>query len=125
MAIERRLLGKAIRKVRQLRGLSQVALAGQAGLRGNSLALIERGQRGVSLESLNALADALDVPAACLTVLGTSKIAGDRSSTTLVRKLQKLIVATVSAQVELDARDKGESKRKRTSRTASRKLETV
>ena len=125
MAIERRLLGKAIRKVRQLRGLSQVALAGQAGLRGNSLALIERGQRGDSLESLNALADALDVPAACLTVLGTSKIAGDRSSTTLVRKLQKLIVATVSAQVELDARDKGESKRKRTSRTASRKLETV
>ena len=35
MAIERGLLGKAIRQMRALRGISQDALAKQAGLQGN------------------------------------------------------------------------------------------
>jgi hypothetical protein len=35
MPIDQKLLGKAIRHVRELRGLSQVALAEAAGLRGN------------------------------------------------------------------------------------------
>jgi transcriptional regulator with XRE-family HTH domain len=50
MAIDKQLLGKAIRQMRQLRGVSQAALAEEAGLQGNSIALIERGQRGVSME---------------------------------------------------------------------------
>lgn len=73
MAIDRKLLGKAIRQVRELRGLSQVSLAEAAGLQGsprNSVALIERGEQDVSMETLNALAEALDVPAACLTIRG-------------------------------------------------------
>jgi transcriptional regulator with XRE-family HTH domain len=119
MAIDRILLGKAIRRVRELRGLSQAALAQQAGLRGNSVALIERGQRGVSIETLNELADALKIPAACLTMLGMSKIAGLSESARLVKSMQKLIVATINAQTSMD--EKGKSKA-RTKRAATKKL---
>jgi transcriptional regulator with XRE-family HTH domain len=112
MAIDKELLGKAIRKVREMRGISQAALAEQAGLQGNSVALIERGQRGVSLGSLNALAEVLDVPAACLALLGTSKIAGDRTRASLVKSLQKLIIATVVAKSDLEAKEKTRSSRK-------------
>jgi transcriptional regulator with XRE-family HTH domain len=113
MAIDKELLGKAIRKVRETRGISQSALAKQAGLQGNSVALIERGQRGVSLDSLNALAEVLDVPAACLALLGTSKVSGDRARTALVKSLQKLIVATVMAKTELEGKEQRGSRRKR------------
>jgi transcriptional regulator with XRE-family HTH domain len=106
MAIERGLLGKAIRRMRALRGISQAALAKQAGLQGNSVALIERGQRGVSLDSLNAIADVLELPAACLAMLGTSKNAGDSSSASLVKTLQKLTLATVAAQSKLEGQEK-------------------
>ncbi len=125
MAIDKELLGKAIRKVREMRGISQAALAEQAGLQGNSVALIERGQRGVSLDSLNALAEVLDVPAACLALLGTSKIAGDRTRASLVKSLQKLIVATVVAKTDLESKEKGRSSRKQkpVKRKAAKKLE--
>jgi transcriptional regulator with XRE-family HTH domain len=115
MAIEKDLLGKAIRQIRELRGISQATLAEQAGIRGNSVALVERGLRGVSMDTLNAIAEALNVPAACLTILGTSKIAGDGDSASLVKSMQKLIVATVSAQARLTAKEvAGETKPNRT-----------
>jgi len=98
MAIDRQLLGKAIRRVRNLRGISQAALAENAGLQGNSVALIERGQRGVSMETLNELADALGIPAACLAILGTPKIGGLAGSAPLVKSMQKLVLATITAQ---------------------------
>jgi transcriptional regulator with XRE-family HTH domain len=125
MAIDKELLGKAIRKVREMRGISQAALAEQAGLQGNSVALIERGQRGVSLDSLNALAEVLDVPAACLALLGTSRTAGDRTRASLVKSLQKLIVATVIAKTDLEVKEKGHSSRKQkpVKRKAAKKLE--
>lgn len=106
MAIDKLLLGKAIRQIRELRGVSQAALAKESGLQGNSVALIERGQRGVSMETLNALAEALDVPAACLAMLGTSKIAGSGDSAGLVKSLQKLIWATVNAETNLKSAER-------------------
>src|SRR5215218_3670747 len=101
MAIDRQLLGKAIRRVRNLRGISQAVLAENAGLQGNSVALIERGQRGVSMETLNDLADALEIPAACLAILGTPKIGGMVGSASLVKSMQKLVVATITAQTSV------------------------
>jgi transcriptional regulator with XRE-family HTH domain len=115
MAIEKALLGKAIRKVRTLRGISQAALAEQAGLQSNFVALVERGQRGVSMETLNSLADALDMPAACLAILGTNKIAGG-DGTALVKSMQKLIMATFTAQTKLEVQEAGRKKRKRNTR---------
>ena len=125
MAIEKELLGKAIRQVRQLRGMSQAALATAAGLRGNSVALIERGQRGVSMETLNGLADALEVPAACLAMLGTSKIAGQSDSASLVKSLQKLIVATIVAQARIEAEESAEKVKRKHIQEAMRSIPEI
>lgn len=119
MEIDRILLGKAIRKARILRGLSQASLAQEAGLRGNSVALIERGQRGVSIETLNALADVLKIPAACLTMLGMSRIAGLSESARLVKSMQKLILATMVAQDTVKAKGKLTTRKKRVAARAS------
>lgn len=108
MEIDRELLGKAIRQVRAVRGMSQADLAEQAGLKSNTVALIERGQRGVSMESLNALADVLRVPAACLTMLGTSGRNEDTGTQTLVQSMQNLIAATIDTQARLEAEEKAE-----------------
>jgi transcriptional regulator with XRE-family HTH domain len=105
MSIDRKLLGRAIRQVRELRGLSQAALAQKAGLRGNSVALIERGERGVSIDTLNSLAEALEIPSACLTMLGMSRIRGLSDSSRLVRSFQKLITATLEAEMTLEAQE--------------------
>ena len=125
MAIDRKLLGKSIRQVRELRGLSQAALAERVGVQGNSVALIERGERGVSMETLNALADVLNVPAACLAMLGTSKIAGEADSTSLVTSLQKLIVATVVAQASIEATEEAEKAKQRQIEEAMRSIPKI
>jgi transcriptional regulator with XRE-family HTH domain len=100
MNIDRTQLGKAIREIRLLREYTQAELAEKSGLKGNTIALIERGQRGVSLEALNALAEALAVPAACLTMLGTSSLKGE--------SMQELIQTTILAQSQLAAKEKAD-----------------
>jgi transcriptional regulator with XRE-family HTH domain len=125
VAIEKELLGKAIRQVRELRGMSQAALADAAGLRGNSVALIERGQRGISMETLNDLADALRVPAACLAMLGTSKIADQSDSVRFVTSLQKLIVATIDAQAKLESKEATSKKKTATKSKRAKTLKTA
>lgn len=112
MSIDKATLGDAIRQVRKLRGMSQANLANAAGIKGNSLALIERGQRGVSMETLNELAEALRVPAACLAMLGSNKIADSKESASFVKSLQKLISATIVAQASLEAEEEAEQVRK-------------
>lgn len=108
MAIDKKTLGKAIRQIRSLRGLSQASLARDAGIQPNSLALVERGERGVSMDTLNDLSEALGVPAACLAVLGSKKIAGSGDSAAFVKSLQKLIEATIVAQVTIEAEEEAE-----------------
>jgi transcriptional regulator with XRE-family HTH domain len=116
MSINLAQLGKAIRQIRELRGYSQEELGAKANLRGNTVALIERGERGVSLDSLNDLASGLNVPAACLTMLGTAEMKGDSESVGLVKSMQELILSTIVAQVQLaaveDAKRSSEKKAK-------------
>src|SRR5215211_7275026 len=108
MSINKAQLGQAIRQVRELRGYSQAALGRKSGLQGNTVALIERGKRGVSLDALNELAKVLDIPAACLTMLGTSGLKGDAESAELIKNMQELILATFVAQSRLQAREEAE-----------------
>jgi transcriptional regulator with XRE-family HTH domain len=54
-----RALGDELRSARQARDLSQEALAHAAGLHRNFVGLIERGQRNVTLLTLESLAAAL------------------------------------------------------------------
>jgi transcriptional regulator with XRE-family HTH domain len=111
MSINKNQLGRAIRDVRKLRGYSQAALGQKAGLQGNTVALIERGQRGVSIDALNDLANALNLPAACLTMLGTSELKGDSGNTGLVKSIQQLILSTLSAQRQLEVKEDRKSNR--------------
>src|SRR5689334_21753820 len=97
MAIDRETLGAAIRELRLLRGLTQSALAAAAGLAPNSVAVIERGERAVSVDSLNSLAAALDMPAGCLAILGSIRIAESTNSAGFIERLKKLISVTLMA----------------------------
>lgn len=120
MAIEKETLGAAIKQVRLARGLTQVQLAEAAGLSkgGNSIALIEQGNRFVSVDTLNALADALDVPAACLAILGSRKIGTNKAATDFMHSLQRVITAVIEAQ---DAMQSGVQKDRELSRVTAKK----
>jgi transcriptional regulator with XRE-family HTH domain len=54
-------LGKAIRQLREKRGVTQVALGKEAGLTGRSLSLIERGHANPKWATVRDVADALGV----------------------------------------------------------------
>jgi transcriptional regulator with XRE-family HTH domain len=54
-------LGKAIRQLRQKRGLTQVALGEKAGITGRSLSLIERGHANPTWGTVKSIAEALGV----------------------------------------------------------------
>jgi transcriptional regulator with XRE-family HTH domain len=106
MSISKSQLGQAVRQIRELRGYSQAELGHKSGLQPNTIALIERGERGVSLDALNKVANALAIPAGCLTMLGTTKIKGDSESTAMVKSMQELILAAVIAQSQLQGKEK-------------------
>lgn len=55
------MLGEHIRKLRLQKGLSQEALAEGADIHRNFLSQIERGKKGMTLETLFRLSRALDV----------------------------------------------------------------
>ena len=108
MTVDKKALGQAIHQIRKARGLTQVSLAHAAGLSGsgNTVAMIERGERGVSLETLNNLADALEIDTACLTVLGTKRNRKSSATTELVEGLRTHIIQTVLAQQDLREQEK-------------------
>jgi len=58
--------GERLREVREKRGVSQERLAEVAGLHRTYVSLIERGERNVTIETIEKLAIALDVEIAQL-----------------------------------------------------------
>ena len=117
MAIDVAVLGTAIRKLREKRGLSQVELARAAGLTQPAIAWIEKGQRSASLATLNSIGKGLGVPGECLNLLGSRTIANHKDATALLRRLQALVLATVEAQENERARAR--RKRGRSQRVAA------
>lgn len=106
MAMDKKLVGEAIRQIRKHRGLTQAQLAKAAGLSsgGNSVALIERGSRGVSLHTLESLAEALEVPSGCLLMLGR-RMRRSEPFHDLVTSAQKLIMKLVELHSVLKAEE--------------------
>jgi len=62
-------LGKAIRQLRRERGISQEALAYEAGVTSGTLSLIERGRSNPTWGTVKGIAAALDVDIAELATL--------------------------------------------------------
>ena len=58
--------GRRVRALRTERGFSQEALAAEAGVHRTYVGSVERGERNVALDNINALAAALDVSPAIL-----------------------------------------------------------
>jgi len=116
MPIDRETLGAAIKRVRTARGLTQVQLAKASGLSkgGNSIALIEQGKRFVAVDTLNSIASALDIPAACLAILGSRNVGGDKTAIEFMNSLQNLISTVVIAEQNLKMQENAE-----TAKTAS------
>lgn len=56
-------IGKAIRKAREKKGLTQEELALEAGLNRAYIGYIERGERNPSTETISKIAKALKIPA--------------------------------------------------------------
>ena len=57
----KQLIGARVRALRKERQLSQEALAGKAGLHTTYVGAVERGERNVSIETLEKIADGLGV----------------------------------------------------------------
>lgn len=99
MKIDQKQLGEAVRSVRKLRHLTQAELAKAVGLAPNTVAILERGERPCSLRTLNALAKALNVPAACLAVMGSPNPSSKSSvASQMLLKLQSLITTIIEVE---------------------------
>lgn len=57
------MVGRRVRRIRTERGISQEALAGALGVHRTYLGGVERGERNLTLRSVERLADRLGVPA--------------------------------------------------------------
>jgi transcriptional regulator with XRE-family HTH domain len=62
----KKLVGKRIRELRLKQGISQEALADEAGVHRTYMGSVERGERNISLENIVRIAQALKVPPAVL-----------------------------------------------------------
>ena len=96
MEIDPLSLGRALRELRERKQLTQRELAEQLGLTVNYLSLVENGKRGVSIQTLNEFANALDVPAPLIACLGTAPPDTHSATGELLVQIQNLIRITAS-----------------------------
>lgn len=69
----RKILGKNIRKYREIRGLSQEKLAEYSDLHRTYIGAVERGERNISIDNIGKIAKALGVNIENLFVNGEDK----------------------------------------------------
>lgn len=78
MGLNPEALGRTIGEIRKARGLTQRQVAEHTGLTVNYLSLVENGQRGVSVEVVNQLADVFGLPSELILFLaGDGGVNGD------------------------------------------------
>lgn len=98
MGLTTEAVGRALGELRKARGITQRELAAETGLTINFLSLVERGQRGVSMDVINRLADPLGVPPEMILFL-----AGERRSDGKTGPFDKLREVTKKAILKLVA----------------------
>jgi transcriptional regulator with XRE-family HTH domain len=57
----RKVFASRLRKIRQVKGLSQEELADRAGLHRTYVGSVERGERNISIDNIECLAKALEI----------------------------------------------------------------
>lgn len=72
--------GQVLRELRKERGLSQEALALEAGLERNYISLLERGLNSASIKTLFKLSPVLDIPASRMLEEVERKLSSRRST---------------------------------------------
>src|SRR5258708_306600 len=104
MAIHPNALGKAVAEIRAAKGWTQKHIAEVSGFTVNYLSLIENGERVLSLDGLNRLAKAFDVPAEWIMFLAGGPNTGKYKRLT---EATKAAIRSVIAGVEekANARD--------------------
>ncbi|MGD2109907.1 MAG: helix-turn-helix transcriptional regulator, partial [Phycisphaerae bacterium] len=102
-------LGKAIRIVREAKGIRLAVLAERAGVSVPFISLVERGERQPSLAVLRKIAVGLGIPAEVLIMLSQPTSghlqSNDRTTRSLLAAIQKMLA------VEDDLRSQLESER--------------
>lgn len=98
MAFDAKAFGAAVKKLRVDSDLTQAELAGKMGLTQAAVVVIEQGKRRVSMETLDKLAEALNVPAECLSVLAFRPMSDVKEVAELSQSLKRLILAVVDAR---------------------------
>jgi transcriptional regulator with XRE-family HTH domain len=112
MKIDNVLVGKAIARLREERDLTQSQLNDLVGM--STIQHIEQGRNAVSLTCLNKIASALDIPAACIVLLGSKIDEGDRVLSSLHSLLEKTL------RLEVDEKGKSKAKGKKATARASK-----
>jgi transcriptional regulator with XRE-family HTH domain len=110
-------LGKAIRIVREAKGMTLGALAERSGVSVPFASLVESGGRHPSLHVLRRVAEALGIPTEVLIMLsqpsGGNLRTSDRATDSLVRSIQKLFSVETELRSKLasEAKPRASSKR--------------
>ncbi len=95
MALDNTRLAAALKTIRGARGLTQQQVANASGMATNTVAILERGERGFTLKALTALARALRVPAEYFTLLGSSRQVRDPAARKLLQALEEAALASL------------------------------
>ena len=98
MAFDGKQFGTAIKKLRGDLGLTQSELGQKMGLTQAAVVLIEQGKRGDSMETIDSLGKALNVPAECLSVLAFRPMSNSKELADFGQSLKELIFAVVDAR---------------------------
>ena len=103
MAFDAQKFGVTIKTLRGSAGMTQSVLAAKAGMTQAAIVMIEQGKRGVSIESIEHLASALDVPAECLSILAFRSVSKSKEIDAVSDSLKRLVQTLFDAREEMKA----------------------
>jgi transcriptional regulator with XRE-family HTH domain len=89
-----KLVGERIRSLRKVKGLTQEALSEISGIHYSYIGGIERGDRNISLETLEKLVNALDISPVELFMFQNSDIHDEFANKRMVIEVHKSLLAT-------------------------------
>ena len=95
--MDKRTLGRAIKRIRVMRGMTRIELATTADLPSEVISRMEQGKYSRPEETIKPIARALQLPPGCLAILARGE-GKTRAMTDFVQSLQRLKAALVEAQ---------------------------